>query len=76
MVMTPVNNLAAQLPCGATLCLAGALTGCYESLRFKSKAKASKLAALHLMGLGASQQQLEAALQAGAGMAGGNFLTR
>ncbi|WIA31378.1 hypothetical protein OEZ86_002277 [Tetradesmus obliquus] len=55
---------------------AGALAGCYESLRFKSKAKAPKLAALHLMGLGGSQQQLEAGLQAGAGLAAGNFMTR
>lgn len=54
----------------------GALAGCYESLRFKSKAKAPKLAALHLMGLGGSQQQLEAGLQAGACLAAGNFMTR
>jgi hypothetical protein len=45
-------------------------------MRFKSKAKAPKLAALHMMGLGGSQQQLDAALQAGAGLASGGFMTR
>jgi hypothetical protein len=57
-------------------CAAGALAGCYESMRFKSKTKAPKLAALHMMGLGGSQQQLDAALQAGAGLASGGFMTR
>ncbi|KAF6251830.1 cytosol aminopeptidase family, catalytic domain-containing protein [Scenedesmus sp. NREL 46B-D3] len=55
---------------------AGVLSGCYESVRFKSKAKAAKLAALHMMGLGGSQEQLDAALQAGAGLASGSFMTR
>jgi hypothetical protein len=50
------------------------LVGCYESTRFKSKNKPSKLKDVHLLGLGGANAS--DAVKAGAAVAAGNFLTR
>ena len=55
---------------------AGAVIGCYESTRFKSKPKASKLTAVHILGLGEQPDALAAAVAAGSSIASGNFMTR
>jgi hypothetical protein len=52
------------------------LVGSFESTRFKSKAKPSKLGKVHLMGLGGSADAEAAGVKAGAAVAMGNFLTR
>lgn len=52
----------------------GALAGCYESARFKSKAKPLKLGAITLLGLGGADAA--AGLAAGSSLAAGNLLTR
>jgi hypothetical protein len=52
------------------------LSGCYESSRFKSKAKPQKLAAVHLLNCGNGGESLAAAVAAGAGVASGSFMTR
>jgi hypothetical protein len=52
---------------------AGVLVGCYESTRFKSKVKPSKLQGVTLLGLGSGAEE---SVKAGAAVAAGNFLTR
>jgi len=55
----------------------GLLVGCYESTRFKSKAKPPKLKELALLGLGGGgEEAAEAAVAEGAAVAAGNILTR
>lgn len=54
----------------------GVLVGSFESTRFKSKSKPSKLGQVHLLGLGGSAEAGAAGVKAGAAVAMGNFLTR
>lgn len=64
----------AEAQTAATKLTTGLLVGCYESTRFKSKNKPSKLKDVHL--LGAGDANAADAVKTGAAVAAGNFLTR
>lgn len=55
---------------------AGALIGCYESTRFKSKPKPLKLKDVHILGLNGDDASLGEAVKTGVSIASGNLLTR